>query len=84
MTKSNWSRYAYLAFLILGLMQIGLDRDYLQAAVFLGIALAFDPFDQQQPWSERPRWQRAVLVVHLGAVAALFGLGLGLADRLLA
>jgi len=38
----------------------------------MGIALAFDPFDQEQAWKERPNWQKAVLIIHLAVVVALF------------
>lgn len=43
----------------------------------LGIALAFDPFDQSVSWKERPLYQRAWLIVHLvllamAALAAIY------------
>jgi hypothetical protein len=40
----------------------------------LGIALAFDPFDQAQKWQNRPLWQKAVLMIHLAVVAVLLAL----------
>lgn len=46
----------------------------------LGIALAFDPFDQTITWKARPIWQRAWLVVHLAICAGLFGMEIGLGD----
>jgi hypothetical protein len=52
----------------------------MQAAASLGISLAFDPFNPEQKWNDRPIWQRASLIVHLASVAARFGLGLGLND----
>lgn len=50
----------------------------MEAAASMGIGLAFDPFDTEQKWNERPKWQKAVLIVHLALVAALFGFGIGL------
>jgi hypothetical protein len=43
--------------------------------------MAFDPFDPEQKWNDRPTWQKAVLILHLAAVAALFGFGVGLGDK---
>jgi hypothetical protein len=53
----------------------------MQATASLGIALAFDPFNQEQKWNDRPTWQKAVLIIHLGFVAAMFGFGIGLNDK---
>jgi hypothetical protein len=68
-----------LALLLLGDYQVFLG-DYLTAASSLGIALAFDPFDPEQKWDDRPVWKKVGLLIHLVAVAILFGLGLGLND----
>jgi hypothetical protein len=46
----------------------------------LGIALAFDPFDQTITWKARPIWQRAWLVIHLAICAGSFGMEIGLGD----
>ncbi len=48
----------------------------------MGIALIFDPFIVDQKWEDRPRWQKLWLVGHLAIMAALFGLGVGIADKL--
>jgi H+/Cl- antiporter ClcA len=53
----------------------------MQAVASFGIGLAFDPFDQQQKWNERPTWQKFVLYFHLAIVAGLFGLAVGLNDK---
>jgi len=53
----------------------------MQAVSSFGIALAFDPFDQEQKWNDRPTWQKTVLIVHLALVAALFGFAVGLNDK---
>lgn len=50
------------------------------AATYMGIALAFDPFDQSQPWKQRPNWQKVVLIIHLAVVVGLLGYMVGAAD----
>jgi hypothetical protein len=79
--KTPFSKYLYIGFIILGLYQAIFTKDYVQAAASMGIGLAFDPFDTEQKWNERPTWQKAVLLIHLALVAALFGLGIGLNDK---
>ncbi len=44
----------------------------MQAAASMGIALAFDPFNPEQKWNDRPFWQKAVLIIHLLIVASVF------------
>jgi hypothetical protein len=46
-----------------------------------GIGLAFDPFDTEQKWNDRPTWQKVILVIHLALVAAMFGFGIALSDK---
>jgi hypothetical protein len=70
-----------MGFLALGLYQALMNKDYIQAASSMGIGLAFDPFDTEQKWTDRPTWQKSVLIIHLAWVAAMFGLGVGLNDK---
>lgn len=79
--KTPFNKFLYIGFLLLGLFQALFSKDYMQAASSMGIALAFDPFDPEQKWNERPTWQKMVLILHLGLVAAMFGLGIGLNDK---
>jgi hypothetical protein len=79
--KTSFNKVLYVGFLIFGLYEAIFKNDYMQAASFLGIGLAFDPFDVDQKWNERPIWQKAILIIHLGLVAAMFGLGIGLNDK---
>ena len=53
----------------------------MQAGNSKGVALAFDPFDQDQKWNDRPTWQKVVLFVHLGVAAALLGYAIGWNDK---
>ncbi len=79
--KSPFNKYLYIGFLLLGIYQSFFSKDYMEAAASFGIGLAFDPFNTDQKWNDRPMWQKAVLIIHLGFVAAMFGLGVGLNDK---
>ena len=79
--KTPINKFIYLGFLALGIYQAFFTKDYMQAASSLGIGLAFDPFDTEQKWNDRPTWQKAVLIIHLACVAGLFGLGIGLNSK---
>ncbi len=79
--KTPFNKFLYVGFLALGLYQALINKDYIQAASSMGIGLAFDPFDTEQKWTDRPTWQKAVLIIHLALVAGMFGLGVGLNDQ---
>jgi len=79
--KTPFNKFLYVGFLALGLYQALMNKDYIQAASSLGIGLAFDPFNNEQKWTDRPTWQKSVLIIHLAWVAAMFGLGIGLYDK---
>ena len=79
--KTPINKFLYLGFILIGIFQAFSSKDYMQSASSLGIALAFDPFNQEQKWNDRPTWQKAVLIIHLGLVAAMFGFGIGLNDK---
>lgn len=79
--KTSFNKFLYIWFILVGLFQALFSKDYMQAVSSFGIALAFDPFDQEQKWNDRPTWQKAVLFVHLAIVAALFGFAIGLNDK---
>ena len=72
--STTLNRFLYIGFLLLGVFQAFWVKDYGQAATSLGIGLAFDPFDQQTNWTERPLWQKSILIVQLVIVLLLFGL----------
>ena len=79
--KTPFNQFIYIAFLLLGAYQSLFANDYMQAASSFGIGLAFDPFNTDQKWNDRPKWQKAVLIIHLALTAALFGFAIGLADK---
>jgi hypothetical protein len=47
---------------MLGFYQAVANHDFIQAAASLGIGMAFDPFNPEQKWNERPIWQKVVLI----------------------
>ena len=75
--KTSFNKFIYLGFILFGIYELLLIHSPGEAASYIGIALAFDPFDQTQPWKERPNWQKAILIIHLAFVAALFGYMIG-------
>ncbi len=79
--KTAFNKYLYIGFVGLGFYQAIANHDYIQAASSLGIGMAFDPFNHEQKWNERPIWQKVILIVHLALVAAMFGFGIGLDDK---
>jgi ABC-type branched-subunit amino acid transport system permease subunit len=79
--KTPFNKFIYIGFLLLGAYQSLFANDYMQAASSFGIGLAFDPFNTDQKWNDRPTWQKAVLIIHLGLVAALFGFAIGMNDK---
>lgn len=75
--NSSFNKFIYIGFVLFGIYELAFKHSAGDAATFMGIALAFDPFDQTQPWKERPTWQKAVLIIHLAVVAGLFGYMVG-------
>lgn len=69
-------RFLYGAFVILGLYYLIFRQDAGSAISNLGIALAFDPFDQRVRWNDRPLYQRVWLIVHLVLVFVVLGIAL--------
>jgi hypothetical protein len=74
MTKTNetpkdytirWNKFAYTAFVLLAIYYVFFKQDISSAVANFGIALAFDPFNMQMKWGQRPVWQRAWLIIHL-------------------
>ncbi len=67
-----FNRIAYVAFVLLCMYYLLFSPDKMQGVSMLGIALVFDPFDQQMPFNKRPIWQRALLLIHLAILITLF------------
>jgi len=79
--NSSFNKFLYIGFLLLGLYQAFISKNYMQATASLGIGMAFDPFNQAQKWNDRPTWQKAVLIIQLALVAAILGFGVWLNDK---
>jgi hypothetical protein len=67
---TKFNKYIYLVLVVLGVIYL-VEKSTGQAVIYLGIALAFDPFNPDQKWNDRPSWQKMLLLVHL---AVVFGL----------
>jgi hypothetical protein len=79
--KTPFNKYLYIGFILIGLHQAFYSKDYMSAAASIGIGMAFEPFNPEQKWNDRPTWQKVILIIHLALVAAMFGLGIGLNDK---
>lgn len=69
-------KYGYGGFVLLGLYMLVFTHEWMVGISNLGIALIFDPFDQKVSWSDRPRYQRIWLIIHLVLLTGLFLYGL--------
>lgn len=66
-----FNKIGYWAFVLLGLYFLVFSKDTSQGIANLGIALIFDPFDQKQPFGERPLVQKAWLLLHVSVTIGL-------------
>lgn len=66
-----FSRYAYFFFLLMVIFLL-VKGDTEWATIIFGLSLAFDPFDQNVKWSNRPLYQRVWLIVHVLVLYAGF------------
>lgn len=71
------NRLFYGLFIALAVFQLARGAGG-EAFASFGLALIFDPFDQEQGWASRPLWQRAWLIGHLVLLCALGGAALAL------
>lgn len=60
--NTKFNTYIHVAFVLYGLSLIFGSNNANQALIYFGLALAFDPFDVNQPWKERPNWQKSILI----------------------
>ncbi len=67
----NINKPGYIIFLLAG-MYFMFTKDFSQAVIFWGLALVFDPFNPATPFTKRPFYQQAWLIVHLSITFALF------------
>ena len=67
----NLNKPGYILFLGAGIFFL-IRRDLTQAYIFWAIAMVFDPFNVNQPYAERPFYQKAWMFVHIAIVLAIF------------
>jgi hypothetical protein len=67
----NLNKPAYIVLMLLGIFFI-IKKDVSQASIYCGLALAFDPFNINIPFHQRPFYQQVWLMVHLSVTFALF------------
>lgn len=69
-------KVGYVLFIVLAIYHLLINKNLIDCAMNLGIALIFDPFDQNVSWNNRPKWQRAWLIVHVLIAFSVLILGL--------
>jgi hypothetical protein len=68
----TFNKIMYAGLVLLAAYFALISRDLSTAMMNMGIALIFDPFNAAVPWTKRPSWQKAWLIVHLVVVFSLF------------
>jgi len=66
----NINKPAYAVLLLAGIIYL-IQKDISQALIFLGLALVFDPFNVEIPFTKRPMYQQLWLFVHLSVTLGL-------------
>lgn len=69
--QTKYNKFIYIAFVLIGIIAIIFTKSVGQSIVYLGIALAFDPFDTSLAFPNRPQWQKLTLITHLSIVFGL-------------
>jgi hypothetical protein len=72
--KTSFNKYLYLGFVLFGFYQLLYKNSISDSVMYFGLALAFDPFNQDLKWDLRPKWQKLVLIIHLILVFYIFGM----------
>lgn len=72
----NFNRIIYGTLIFISALHFFVLDDLTSGVITLLLALAFDPFNIQQTWADRPLWQRIWLLLHLiiGIAVLLFSM----------
>lgn len=73
--KSKYNVLIHLGFILMGITVLISRFDLSEVAMYFGISLAFDPFNHDQPFGQRPTWQKVYLVVIVAMTFAALILG---------
>lgn len=71
----NINKPAYVIFLVAGIYFMIVGK-FSEASTFWALALMFDPFNIETPFSKRPFYQRAWLIIHLSVALVAIALTL--------
>jgi hypothetical protein len=70
--SSKVNKVLYGLFVTTGIIFWIFSSDKISGTALFGLALIFDPFDQEITFSKRPFYQQAWLIVHVAIVLASF------------
>ncbi len=64
--------FIYFGFILFSFYELFYKKEFGESAMYLGIALAFDPFPADVPWNERKKWQKIILLLQVSLVFLCF------------
>lgn len=74
--STGFNRLMYGVMWALSVYYLVINHDAGAAMSTLGIGLIFDPFKQEVSWAQRPRYQKAVLLIHVACVFILLAISI--------
>ncbi len=74
MKDTIFAKCLYIGFVAFGFYLLLFKQQFSEAAIYFGIALAFDPFNPETSFKDRPIWQKLVLIIQVILVFTLFGI----------
>lgn len=65
MMNTKFNKIIHLLFVLYGFYLVFIQKDYSNATLYIGLALAFDPFNVNQAFNDRAFWQKSILFIEL-------------------